>query len=280
MAYQMTDADLQRLKKIEIELLDELERVCQKYHLTYFLFGGTLLGAVRHGGFIPWDDDVDVVMPRADLQRLIQIAETAFDSKFFLQTAETEAAYPLMVAKLRRNGTVFEELAMENTGSHKGVFIDIFPMDQIDASNASKVEKRRSAIAFLTTVICYLCGYDYGISGKMKVIAKFLGLFGVKQLKKKRLALMTRDNANPNIDTVTVFASNYGWKKQLFSKSVYFPPGTTVFEGRNFPAPHNTDAFLTQIYGDYMQLPPLEKRVTRHPIAKIDLGRELYGEEV
>ena len=165
----MNEKEIEKLKEVEFELLCEFDRVCRKNNLTYFLFGGSLLGAVRHGGFIPWDDDIDVVMPREDLNKLEKISHKVFDNKYFFQSSETEKGYPLMVAKLRKNGTIFEELAMTETQSHKGIFIDVFPLDKLDVSNEKKIHIRCKLIAFLNTIISYNCGYDYGLKLHTKI---------------------------------------------------------------------------------------------------------------
>ena len=138
----MTESEIKQLKEVEIELFDELDRVCKLLDIPYFMVGGTLLGAVRHQGFIPWDDDIDVVMFREDLERLEKEGSTLFDKKYFLQTEDTDKYYPLMTAKLRKNGTVFLEGCMdENVKSHTGIFIDIFPMDDISDVDHPAIQK-------------------------------------------------------------------------------------------------------------------------------------------
>ncbi len=270
----MTEEEKEKLKKTELEILDAFDKVCRENNLTYFLFGGTLLGAVRHGGFIPWDDDIDVVMPREDLNRLSKIANEVFGDKYYLQMSEDDAAYPMMQAKLRKNGTVFEESVGCDVKSHKGIFIDIFPLDKLDAVNMEKAEKRCKKAKLLTSIITYKSGYKSGMKKKTKLFAHIYALQGIKRIKEKRLKLMTKDNGSKNVNTVCVIASNYNWKKQLVDENVYFPPSKVVFEGKEYMAPNNIEAYLTSVYGDYMKLPPVEKRVTRHPIVNLEFGEE------
>ncbi len=123
--------DLKRIQAVELDLLREFIRVCDKYHLKYYASGGTLLGCVRHGGFIPWDDDVDIDMPREDYCILCDVAAEEFKHPYFLQTAESDKGYFSGHAKLRNStttGMIAEDFCYTYNG---GIFIDIFPMDYL-----------------------------------------------------------------------------------------------------------------------------------------------------
>lgn len=270
----LTEKEITKLKLVEIEIFDELDRVCRENGLEYFMVGGTLLGAVRHKGFIPWDDDIDVVMFRSDIEKLEELFyEGKFGKDYFLQTENTDKKYPLMTAKLRKNGTVFLEDCMdENIDSHCGIFIDIFPMDDISDVESNTVKKNAKKIAFLSTVICENCGYRYGIKSITKFLTILFGAVSIEKLKRKRNKLMTFEN-NKGYNTNTIYASNYGYVKQCRNKNVYSPHKELEFEGKKYMAPCKYEDFLNQLFGaNYMELPPVEKRVTRHPIKKIDFG--------
>lgn len=267
---------LKRLQETELEMLRDFDALCEKYNIDYFGCGGTTIGAVRHKGFIPWDDDIDVVMFREDLEHLEKEAPQLFGSKYFLQTENTDTYYPLMTAKLRKNGTLFLEGCMdENIKSHAGVFIDIFPMDDISDVESPMIQKNVRKIGLLTTIICEKCGYHYGVKNTTRVLAGVIGCLGVKSLKKIRNRLMTSENGK-GLKKNTIYASNYGYKKQCRDRSVYNPAVKLEFEGKEYLAPHDYIAFLTQLFGEnYMELPPVEKRVTRHPVSQIDFGGSL-----
>lgn len=270
----LTDDEIAKLKRTEIEIMDELDRVCRKHNIEYYMVGGTLLGSVRHTGFIPWDDDIDVVMYRTDLEKLEKLYHNGeFDSKYFLQTENTDEYYPLMTAKLRKNDTLFlEDCIDDNVKSHCGIFVDIFPLDDISDVNNSKVAKNAGRISLLTTVICEKCGYRYGIKSTTKIFADIVGLIGVKKLKQIRNKLMTAENGK-GLEKATIYASNYGYVKQCRPKTVYAPAVDLPFEDKKYMAPNKYHDFLVQLFGEnYMDLPPVEKRVTRHPIKKIDFG--------
>lgn len=270
----MTDEEILKLKQVEIEIFDELDRVCRKNNIEYYMVGGTLLGSVRHSGFIPWDDDIDVVMYRSDLEKLEKLYyDGEFNSSYFLQTENTDEHYPLMTAKLRKNNTLFlEDCIDDDAESHCGIFIDIFPLDDISSLESSTVKRNAKIISILTTVICEKCGYKYGISKKTKLFTNLVSLFGIKNLKKIRHNLMTSEN-NKGYDKTTIYASNYGYVKQCRTKDVYAPAVNLTFENKKYMAPNKYCDFLRQLFGEnYMELPPIEKRVTRHPIKKIEFG--------
>ena len=125
------DKTLKKLHKVEIEILDEIVRICKKHNIKYSLFAGTMLGAVRHAGFIPWDDDIDVGMLRSDYEKFIKIAHEELDSKFSLDCFEYNKKYHLGFAKIKKNGTIFDEEASHHMDNHKGIFVDVFPVDNV-----------------------------------------------------------------------------------------------------------------------------------------------------
>lgn len=128
----LTQEELKQLQRIELEMLIEFDRICRKCGISYSLDGGTLLGAVRHKGFIPWDDDIDVIMLRKEYQKFRKACETELDiERFFLQDYKTDPAYRWGYAKLRRNGTSFVREGQEHIRQHDGVFIDIMVADNV-----------------------------------------------------------------------------------------------------------------------------------------------------
>ena len=119
---------LEKLHKVEIEILDEFVRICNKYNLEYYLIGGTMLGAVRHQGFIPWDDDIDVGIMRKDYDLFIKYAREELGDKYYLDCYETNKEYYLPFAKIRKNNTIFNEQVSAHLNNHKGIYIDIIPV--------------------------------------------------------------------------------------------------------------------------------------------------------
>ena len=130
MGYKSYDNDtLKKLRKVEMEILDEIVRICKENDIEYFLTGGTLLGAVRHKGYIPWDDDIDIGMLRKDYDKFINVCKTALDKKYFLDCFETNKEYYLPFAKIKKNNTLFDEELTHHLSNHKGIYVDIIPFE-------------------------------------------------------------------------------------------------------------------------------------------------------
>ena len=122
---------MEELRKVQLEALLEVDRICKKFGITYQLFSGTLLGAIRHKGFIPWDDDIDICMLRNDYDRFIEVCKTELDTTYFLQNYETDKNFIHNITRIRKNNTIALQSACAELDMHHGIFIDIFPMDNI-----------------------------------------------------------------------------------------------------------------------------------------------------
>jgi len=131
---ELTQEQNARLKAIELDIFKAFLKVCKENDLRYFLAGGTLLGAVRHKGFIPWDDDMDVLMPRKDYDRFLEIGQSLLPPEYFLQTRQTDREYPCNFAKIRDSRTTFVEKSLKDRVINHGVYIDIFPLDYFPQS--------------------------------------------------------------------------------------------------------------------------------------------------
>lgn len=238
---KMTDTPLkQRL----LEMLLWLDDICTRHHIPYWLSSGTLLGAVRHGGFIPWDDDIDIEMLATDFPRLKQaiIDETSRPgAKYALQTSDADPQYLFPYAKLRDLHSRYEEAdGLDSLLQMRGCFIDIFILAP---SNSLRLHR----------LGCKLLGTEARMA-----------LQGHRWLHKLLSA-----TAYPLLRAVTTPAASHTLRHVIpsyFSRhriaSDIFPLGQISFEGHLLSAPADPDAYLTRIYGDYMTLPPPEKRQT------------------
>lgn len=126
-----TDEELAQLKRVLYEILGKVDEICKRHGLHYFVTGGTAIGAYFWKSILPWDDDVDVGMPRADYERFLAVAQSELGKDYFLQTTDTEPHSPFYFAKIRKNGTAFEEWDFRHIHMHQGIFVDIFPFDKI-----------------------------------------------------------------------------------------------------------------------------------------------------
>lgn len=260
---KVSDEQLKSLHKVQIEILDEVVRICKKHNITYFLIGGTLLGATRHNGFIPWDDDLDVAMLRKDYEKFIDIAKTELDKKYYLQDISTDKKYWQNFAKIRKNNTLFDEKMIENIDTHKGIFVDIFPLDNLTKINIF-YKIKWSIIKNLSS----FCLYYRGIYTKEQVnhyyLCKLFSIIGMKNILKMCNFIMKMD-LNKETQFLVSYGGSYSREKEVYRKEWFFPVSKIKFENKTYTCPNNNDAILSQVYGDYMKLPPVEKRVTHLP---------------
>lgn len=267
--------DNKTLKKLHVtlvEILDEFVRICNKHHLRYSLMAGTMLGAVRHSGFIPWDDDVDVAMLREDYEKFLKIAPDELDKKYYLDCFEHNHKYHLGFAKLKKNGTIFDEESSHHMDNHKGIFVDIFPVD-----NVYENTKKSYFFAVMIRTIVQTIYVKQKVSKlkdcRHKILSAILYLFPHTFLMKleKKLCTINKDN---NSKYVACFLGIYPFKKELMPRAEYLPMKEIVFENKKYSVLKNTDLYLSNLYGDYMKLPPKEKRVNHMPL-EINFGDKL-----
>ena len=259
-------ATLQDHQKALLTLLVEFDRVCKELNISYILFAGTLLGAVRHKGFIPWDDDLDVMMLREDYARLLQEADRVLDRKNFCLQKEFSEHWPMFFSKLRLNGTTcLEKYHPKDSKTHQGVYIDIFPCD-----NAANSKLGRKLQFYCSKVVIakglFARGYDTDSTGKK------LFLFFCRLLPQKIFFQITAKKGRT--DTVHSFlggASKY--EKNVYPRSYFEKTVPAEFEGHFFPIPEQYDALLRVLYGDYMIIPPEEDRKCKEHSVLVDLNR-------
>lgn len=271
---------LLKIHKSEIEILDEIDKICKKYNINYFLTGGTLLGAVRHKGFIPWDDDLDVAMPRNDYEKFINIAKTELSQRFLLDDITTNKDYWLIFAKVRLKNTIFDAGFNDKVKyyGNKGIWVDIFPFDETkhykDKFIAIKWKQVKMKKALYKRQSKYLVTKNYSL---LNIIHFFIKPLSMKKLNKNIKKQITKEN-NKNYPYLINYGSQYGVFKQTHLKNKIFPLSKIKFEGKEYPVPKDYDYFLKNIYGEnYMKLPPKEKRVCHNPkMIKFEDGEEVF----
>lgn len=264
-AQQERNKVLRKLQLTELEILKELDRICRKHDLKYYIVGGTLIGAVRHGGFIPWDDDIDVSMPRADFDKLCKIAPKELGEKFFFQTQKSEKSCYFYYGKIRKEGTYFGEDKFEHTPIHKGIFIDIFPLDYIPESTPLQKLIFRG-FSCLTGFICSKEKTTEFLYKNMSL--PFIVTFRLIQcLIPKKLFLGLRSllgkisNSLSRKKLLASLSGFHGYPMEI-APAEWWGDGCDIeFEGITVKAPSEYHTLLTHMFGDYMQLPPEEDRV-------------------
>lgn len=252
----------------EQEILNVIHKICVENNLKYSLIFGTLLGAVRHGGFIPWDDDIDIIMPREDYEVLISIWNKAAPSGYLLQNKRTDPDFTQNFTKIRKDHTAFiqsEEEKLKNY--HTGFFVDIFPADRV----ATEGFKRK--IQYIASVVNLLLarGYTSGNNGLSGIIEKVILHLPVKtQLylynRTERYISKWKDSSglewySPNTLNVC---------KRYFESDIFEDLTTIDFNGSQYYCVKDYDKLLKKIYGDYMKLPPEQERVWKHHPILID----------
>jgi len=266
----MTDENttLRKLQLLELKILLELKRICEKHHIRYFLIGGTLLGAVRHQGFIPWDDDIDVGMMRSEYIKFLTLCNEELSQEYFLQTFESDETFANSYSKLRLTNTEYPEAGTKNLLHCKGIFIDIFPFDNMPNNKFSR-EIHRSKLMALS----YVCLIKYGYIIKFSTLKEkilYLGLQCLSKIFDKTQVVKMTDNLfqkyNNKSASFYINGSFYCYPSEIFENF-----SELKFESIKFPVPAGYTKYLECAYGDYMTLPPENKRI-KHTLYLPDFG--------
>ena len=264
----MKKVEFDELKHIELELMKKINVICRAESIRYTLTAGTLLGAVRHGGFIPWDDDIDIAMPRPDYDRFVEYCknhETPF--KFF--SIETDERYGYMHAKVTDTSTVIVEENTNASGIEMGVYVDIFPIDGMGDDIDGAVRNFNST-RFARELLVAKNWKRFFRSKTRPAIYEpvrfaFFLLSRLVSLKKLTASIRKKVTRIPfdSAKYVTIVGSAYR-DREIVEREIYGEYEDISFEGESFMAIREYDKYLGKIYGDYMKLPPEEKRVTHH----------------
>lgn len=246
--------DMKKVWAVEIDLWQEFDRVCKKYGIKYYAAFGTLLGAVRHNGFIPWDDDLDVCMLRDDYEKLKKVAKDEFKGKYFFQDWYNSCGRTWIFSKLRNSETTAVEYPEKDAEFNQGIFIDIFPVDEFDDGvNVDLTFKaiQRELFDCINNPVDVLKGI---IAGKQYILDRdTLVAFCNDYISAERVfEKLTLENYGKS-EYVGYFyddmrRNNKKYPKACFDKVIYMP-----FEGLEMPVPAGYDEILKTYYGDYMK---------------------------
>lgn len=271
---------LAKLQLIELDILVKISELCDAYHIEWWLDSGTCLGAVRHGGFIPWDDDIDIGMMRPDYDRFCKIALAGgLPEGYSLHTSNNTPGYAAMFAKVYKDGTTFENQESREAKSNMGIFVDVFPYDYLYEDSRMRAKQMKLALRAQRGSYLYH-------SSSINVPHK--GLLGIVEKASCRLLHIIErvwnsdassyqsrfDQAipDPRKGRTSDEVISLAWP---YINSVKFadvvPTTQQEFEGRLFPVPGNTEKYLTAMYGDWRKIPSPEERHTHLPL-QIDFG--------
>ncbi|NLL56399.1 MAG: LicD family protein [Clostridiales bacterium] len=266
------DTILLQLQDCLYQMLVEFDSICKEHNLRYYLAYGSLLGAVRHGDFIPWDDDLDVVMPREDYDRLLKTYKEILPSHYDLHNYNNTPNYFLSFAKIVNTDTTLVEIAnKKNDYRVGGVYIDIFPLDGMgNCIRSARLRTKKATIYRIMIDSTTDMFEDKKRALWKQLIINITRLFNTQKWQ-NRLARHLRKKSFNKSKYVSMSATSTKDKK-IVKKEIFGEPKKIKFREHYFYAPQMIDEYLKTEYGDYMQLPPIEKRCSHHNFVYIDLN--------
>lgn len=264
----MEELKLEQIKKIEYELLLKIKDICDSENICYTLIGGTLLGAIRHKGFIPWDDDIDIAMPRKDYKRFIDYCIN-HDVPFDLLAHEINDKYYNLYAKVCDSNTRLVELVGNRGECEMGAYIDVFPIDAL-GNNEKEAMKTMKKVSFKHNLLvaCSWKRFSPTKTNAWYINPVKFAFYVISRLANPRKLIKSIESTfiNRNVNDykyLGVVCGSYR-KKEIFPSGIYSIYQNIEFEKDKFLAIKEYDYYLKQIYGDYMKLPPKNKQVTHH----------------
>lgn len=274
------EATLKHLQRCELIILDDFLHICDEYGLTYFSWGGTAIGALRHSGFIPWDDDIDLCLPSADLDTLIAVVRRDYADKYEIMNAETNINYPLPTTRMMLKGTQFCEETLKDVDCDLGIFLDLYAFDNV--SDDEREYKCQAHDAWFNSHARLLLSISdpvilkKGVAGGCIRVAcavasgllRLLRVSPQKLFEKEREARKRYQNRETSRFAYLCDTSAFGC---TYVKDEVFPLRAVEFEGRTLMFPKTIEKQLTDMYGDFMTLPPVESRKNHYP-ARLDFG--------
>ena len=273
---------LKRLQGEILSILDDFTAICDRYHLEYFGIAGTGIGAIRHRGFIPWDDDIDIAMPRKDFERLIKIVERTMGDKYLVLNGKNYPNYPLMTTRLVKRGTVFVEKVMKDVDCPFGIFLDLYVLDNV--SDNPLLYQIQSWEAWFYSKLLILRSIPRPTLAQKGVKAELIWAVCRLAYQGMKLLRISPDGIRWRCEKACRRYRKQDTRRMAFlpdtspywnvvDRTKCYPLKELEFEGRMLNFPANIDEMLRNMYGDYMELPPVEKRKTHYPY-RIEFSEE------
>lgn len=266
---------LRELQECQLACLDELDRICKVHDITYFLGGGTLLGAIRHQRIIPWDDDIDVIMLRDQYEKFLAVVQKEIEPDFYYQSNKTDPDYHSVFDKIRREGTVFKtEFSQRFSGMHQGIFIDIFVHDRT-AKHKWGQKLHVFATLFARSMVFHKWeGTDMHFYGKYRRLCRIMTWYknrkpikALERLQHKVITHFDRRSTGYLYD-----GTGEHLRHGAFPEAWLSGMRMGVLNGKAYPVPLEAEKYLAYSYGeDYMQLPAPQKRKAAHPVVELRL---------
>ena len=273
---ELTTDELRQVQLIQLEMLIEVDRICKKCEIKYNIIAGTLLGAIRHGGYIPWDDDADVALLRSEYEKFREACKKELDhSRFYFQDHRNTKGYRWGYGKLRRKGTTFLREHQEHMPYSQGIFIDIFPLDYVPNNYVLRCIHNFHCFC-IRKVLWSPVGCVADKNYAKRIIYSYLKQIPRNVIYRHYHRLIHYSNRKPTeLVRILMFPTpnrTYGYYVKWYEESV-----DVVFEGYTFKGIKSFDEYLSFKFGDYMTLPPAEQRKT-HPVSRLKLVEPQLGE--
>lgn len=272
MAYKISDSDILKLQKKSLEMLLFFKDFCDKHSLKFFFCGGCLIGAIREGGFIPWDDDVDVFMPRKDYEKLIEIFNKECGSdRYFLQVSTKNKLTKNLFATICDSNTTFIKSYQADLDINHGIVLDILPIDGCPSGKLKRILQMKNSLFYSL----FLIGEAPKNNGKsIELIGRtLLALVPSKKLRWKIAKNCERKMTKYDLDkceyATELCSGPYYMRKKYLAKD-FLEIEYLDFEGYKMPVPKGYDDYLSKAFGDYMSLPPEEERICHHELEFVD----------
>ena len=261
--------ELRHLQMVILEIAKDIDALCKKNGIDYYLLGGSAIGAIRHGGFIPWDDDLDIIMDHENYDRFIRICREQLNpEKYYVQ--ESLVDRPMLFSKIKLKGTFFEEPGSYEKDTDKcGIFLDVFKLDNAPSNLLAK----KWQYVCGKYVLCY-CLLQRGYAEatlKKKLLMWSAFPLKIKWLRRFFLHQLTKYN-NQETEEYATFGERYRYKATFYRKELFGSPLFVQFEDTMLPVPEKYDEMLRQLFGDYMTPPPIEEQVGWH-LKGVDFGK-------
>ncbi len=269
----MSQIDLDKIHDVELEILDVIDKFCNENDISYSLYCGTMLGAVRHKGFIPWDDDIDLCMTRPDYNKFIKLWIASNNKDYIIQNKETEPSFSQSFTKIRKNHTAFVQKGDEDKKHHQGIFVDILPIDRIPNGKFNK-------LLYKWNLMFYLLFTREFVPDKSNIIVKSFSKFlltvkssgSSRELsRKKYLKKITKYNNCE--DCPWVSANTLDGLRHEMPASMTDDRTEYLFNTKKYKGYSDYDGMLKSWYGDYMQFPPEKDQVWKHQPVFVDFEK-------
>lgn len=260
---------LEHLQKVILSIAKDIDELCKRNDIQYYLLGGSAIGAIRHKGFIPWDDDLDIIMDSANYERFLQVCKEQLDTdKYYLQEGLKD--WPLYFSKIKLKGTILEEPeGFAENEDMKGIYVDVFKMDNVSSNP-------------LVAKWQYFCGkyfLCYQLSQRTYSSASFKKRLMIALSSPCRISFIRKiikhqveKYNNKQCDYFGFFYGRTKFRSAVVKKEIFGTPKRVQFEDTQLPVAEHYHEYLTQVFGDYMKLPPVEHRVGLH-LLSVDFGK-------